>query len=91
MVLVKKKFYLSDEDLKNKMKESLSKEVSDASISNVASYFSNKLYEINFIDDKLKENDFIVDNNNVWLSFDSVASKSENGFPKLFLRKKIKY
>lgn len=85
MVLVKN-IYLIDEDLKNKIKESLSKEVSDASISNVASYFSNKLYEINFIDDKLKENDFIVDNNNVWLSFDSVASKSENGFPKLFLK-----
>ena len=86
MVLVKKKFYLSDEDLKNKIKESLSKEVSDAFISNMANYFSNKLYEINFIDDKLKENDFIVDNNNVWLSFDAVASKSENGFPKLFLK-----
>ena len=82
---LKKNIYLSDEDLKNKIKESLSMEVSDASLSNVTSYFSNKLYEIDFIDKKIKENDFIVNNNNGGLSFDAVASKSENGFPKLFL------
>lgn len=57
---LKKNIYLSDEDLKNKMKESLSMEVSDASFSNVANYFSYKEYEFDFIDKKLRENDFIV-------------------------------